>query len=178
MINNYVYFTLQWNLNTKSCNIQGAMKILPHEGGGLTAGLLVGRGKKSQISQIRGKKGRFCENFAGIFEASFAEKRLVKNGRFRESFPSKFRWKAIGFALIWGKFSMKLDALIAYTQASYRNMKSYFTSKLVEHTEKQIKESEYWKHIYYSSCFVEYLLYPIACCLPHLRNSVDDDSFF
>ena len=35
-----------------------------------------------------------------IFEASFAEKQLVKNGRFRESFPSKFRWKAIGFSLI------------------------------------------------------------------------------
>ena len=83
----------------------------------LLSGLLVGRGKKSQISrdfqgQIRGKNGRFRGNFAGIFEASFAEKQLVKNGRFCESFPSKFRWKAIGFALIWGKFSMKLDALI------------------------------------------------------------------
>ena len=68
-------------------------------------GLLVGRGKKSQISrdfqgQIRGKNGRFRGNFAGIFEASFAEKRFVKNGRFRESFPCKFRWKPIGFALI------------------------------------------------------------------------------
>ena len=28
---------------------------------------------------------------------------------------------------------MKLDGLIAFTQASYRNMKSYFTSKLIEH---------------------------------------------
>ena len=61
--------------------------------------------KKSQISrdflgQIRGKNGRFRGNFAGIFEASFAEKQLVKNGRFCESFPSKFRWKPIGFALI------------------------------------------------------------------------------
>ena len=47
----------------------------------LDAGLLVRRGKKSQISrdfqgQIRGKNGRFRGNFAGIFEASFAEKRL------------------------------------------------------------------------------------------------------
>ena len=100
----------------------------------VNAGLLVGRGKKSQISwdfqgQIRGKNGRF----RGNFEASFAEKWLVMNGRFRRSFPSKFRWKAIGFALIWGMFSMKLDTLIAFTQASYRNMKSYFTSKLIEH---------------------------------------------
>ena len=60
--------------------------------------------EKSQISrdfqgQIRGKNGQFRGNFAGIFEASFAEKRLV-NGRFRESFPSKFCWKVIGFALI------------------------------------------------------------------------------
>ena len=28
---------------------------------------------------------------------------------------------------------MKLDALIAFTQASYRSMKSYFSSKLIEH---------------------------------------------
>ena len=28
---------------------------------------------------------------------------------------------------------MKLDVLIAFTQASYRNMKSYFTGKLTEH---------------------------------------------
>ena len=43
------------------------------------SGLLVGRGKKSQISrdfqgQIRGKNGRFRGNFAAIFEASFTEK--------------------------------------------------------------------------------------------------------
>ena len=47
---------------------------------------------------------------------------------------------------------MKLDALyIAFSQASYRNVKS---------------------------CFVAYLLYSIACCLPPLRNSVYDDSSF
>ena len=28
---------------------------------------------------------------------------------------------------------MKLDFFITFTQASYRNMKSYFTSKLIEH---------------------------------------------
>ena len=32
-----------------------------------------------------------------------------------------------------GTFSMKVDALIAFTQASYRNTKLYFTSKLIEH---------------------------------------------
>ena len=70
------------------------------------AGLLVGRGKKkSQISQafqgqIRKKTGRFRRNFAGIFGASFTEKRSVKNGRYRDSFLGKFRWKAIAFALI------------------------------------------------------------------------------
>ena len=32
---------------------------------------------------------------------------------------------------------MKLDALIAFTQASYRNMKSYFTSKLIEHNKNK-----------------------------------------
>ena len=55
---------------------------------------MVGRGKKSQISwdfqgQIRGKNGRFRGNFAGIFEASFAEKRLVKNGRFSWELPEQ-----------------------------------------------------------------------------------------
>ena len=37
---------------------------------------------------------------------------------------------------------MKLDALIAFTQASYRNMKSYFPSKLIERN-KQIEELGY-----------------------------------
>ena len=37
---------------------------------------------------------------------------------------------------------MKLDVLIAFTKAPYRNMKSYFTSKLIEHN-KKIKESGY-----------------------------------
>ena len=69
------------------------------------AGLLVGRGKKVKFRRIfrdkfAEKNSRFHGNFAGILEASFTEKRLVKKGRFRESFPSKFRWKAIGFALI------------------------------------------------------------------------------
>ena len=32
---------------------------------------------------------------------------------------------------------MKLGALITFTQASYRNMKSYFTGKLIEHDKKE-----------------------------------------
>ena len=32
---------------------------------------------------------------------------------------------------------MKLDALIAFSQASYRNMTSYFTSKLIEHNKNK-----------------------------------------
>ena len=32
--------------------------------------------------------------------------------------------------------------------------------------------------IYYSSSFVEYLLYSIACCLLHLLSSVHGDSCF
>ena len=57
------------------------------------------REKKSNFAGFSGANGRFRGNFAGVFEASFAEKRLVKNGRFRGSFPSKYRWKEIGFAL-------------------------------------------------------------------------------
>ena len=36
---------------------------------------------------------------------------------------------------------MKLDALTAFTQASYRNMKSYFTSKLMQIKESGIKNT-------------------------------------
>ena len=128
--------------------------------------------EKSQISrdfqgQIREKNGRFRGNFAGIFEASFAEKRLVKNGRFLWDLPEQISLESDWFC---AKFSMKLDALIACTQASYRNMKLYFTSKLIEHnkTNKRIRILKTHLVIYCSSCFVEYLLYPIACCLPHL----------
>ena len=32
---------------------------------------------------------------------------------------------------------MKLDALIAFTQASYRSMNAYFTSKLIEHNKNK-----------------------------------------
>ena len=32
---------------------------------------------------------------------------------------------------------MKLDALIAFTRAPYHNMKSYFTSKLIEHNKNK-----------------------------------------
>ena len=45
--------------------------------------------KKFEISGIL--RDKFAEK-----KANFAEKRSVKNGRFRESFPSKFRLEAIG----------------------------------------------------------------------------------
>ena len=32
---------------------------------------------------------------------------------------------------------MKLDVLVAFTQAPYRNMKSYFTGKLIEHNKNK-----------------------------------------
>ena len=32
---------------------------------------------------------------------------------------------------------MKLDVLIAFTRVSYHNMKSYFTSKLIEQNKKK-----------------------------------------
>ena len=37
---------------------------------------------------------------------------------------------------------MKLDALIAFTQASFRNVKSYFTSKLIEQNKKKSKNQD------------------------------------
>ena len=68
---------------------------------GHSSGLLVGRGKKVKFRGIfRDKFAEKTADFAGILETSFTEKQLVKNGRFRENFPSKFRWKAISFTLI------------------------------------------------------------------------------
>ena len=143
----------------------------------LITGLLVGRRKKSQISrdfqgQIRGKNGRFRGNFAGIFEASFTEKRLVKNGRFRGSFSSKFHWKATGFALIWG------SRVFNETRRSY----SIYSGFIPQYEIVLYKQAKWTVNIIKTnkriSCFVEYLLYPIACCLPHLRNSFYDDSSF
>ena len=64
---------------------------------------------------------------------------------------------------------MRLDANLAFTQASYRNMKSLQVSFLNIKTNKRID---------YSSCLVEYLLYLIACCLPDFQNSFYDDSSF
>ena len=70
-------------------NMHNELMFLPHFDifCDLLPGLLVGRGKKSQISrdfqgQIRGKMA----DFAGIFEASFAEKRL---GASRTNFAGK-----------------------------------------------------------------------------------------
>ena len=37
---------------------------------------------------------------------------------------------------------MKLDVLIAFTQASYLNMKSYFTGKLTEHNKNKLKNQD------------------------------------
>ena len=52
----------------------------------LMSGLLIIRGKKSQISpdfwrQIRGENGRFRGNFTGIFGANFTEKQRRKPRR-------------------------------------------------------------------------------------------------
>ena len=105
-------------------------------------GLLVGRGKKSQISrdfqgQIRGKNGRFRRTFAGIFEANFAEKRLVNNGRFRGRSPEQILLESNWFCADLRKVFNETRRSYRFTQASYRNMKAYFTSKLIEHNKNQ-----------------------------------------
>ena len=139
------------------------------------------RKKKSNFAGFSGtnsrKKRPISREFRGNFRGQFGWKRLTKNGRFRESFSNKFRWKAIGFAPIRGMFSLKLDAFIALLRlhtAIWNRTLQVSSLNII----KTIKESGYQKHICYSSCFAEYLLYPIACCLPHLRNSVYDDSSF
>ena len=56
---------------------------------------------------------------------------------------------------------MKLDALRAFTRASYHSIKSYFTKMRIGHnksklTNQDILAQEFRLDIYNSSCFVEY----------------------
>ena len=70
-------------------------------------------------------------------------------------------------------YLLKLDAARAFTRASYRNIRSYFTS--IEHKKTNQRSGfltqELSLRIYYSSCLFEYPPHPIACYLPHLRVS-------
>ena len=108
----------------------------------LRTGLLVGRGEKSQIlrdfeAQIRGKNGRFRGNFAGVFEASFAEKQLVKNGRFSWELPEQISLESDWFCADWRKVFNETSRSYRFTQALYCNVKGYFTSKLFEHNKNK-----------------------------------------
>ena len=63
----------------------------------------------------------------------------------------------------------KLDALRAFTRASYYSNKSYFTKMRIGHNKSKLKNQdilaqEFSLDIYYSSCFVEYPPHPIASC--------------
>ena len=70
------------------------------------------------------------------------------------------------------------DRLYDNSSDYVRNIKSYFTSieqNETNETPGSLKQ-ELSLDIYYSSCFVEYPLYPIEYCLAHLRSSVLEDS--
>ena len=65
------------------------------------------------------------------------------------------------------KESVKLDALRAFTRASNRSIKSYFTKTRIGHNKNKLKNQDILAQelrlgIYYSSCFVEYPPNPIA----------------
>jgi len=64
---------------------------------------------------------------------------------------------------------IELDALRAFTRASYRSIKSYFTKTGLEHNKNKLKKQdilaqEFRLDIYHSSCFVGYLPNSIASC--------------
>lgn len=67
------------------------------------------------------------------------------------------------------KESVKLDALRAFTRASNRSIKSYFTKTRIGHNKNKLKNQDILAQelrlgIYYSSCFVGYPPNPIASC--------------
>ena len=59
-------------------------------------------------------------------------------------------------------------------------MKAYFTSKLIEHNKNKEKNQDIKNTftILVASSSIFLMNSPIACCLPHLRNFVYDDSSF
>ena len=68
----------------------------------ILSGLLIIRGKKSQISrdfwrQIRGEIGRFRGNFAGIFRANFRRKTKKKAKKKDSRKKKKIYWKDVRF---------------------------------------------------------------------------------
>jgi len=78
------------------------------------SGLLVGRGKKSQISrdfqgQIRGKNDLFRGNFAGIFEASFAEKTISKDWRISWELPEQISLESDWFCAALSPFEERFQ---------------------------------------------------------------------
>ena len=118
------------------------------------------RKKKSNFAGFSGTNSRkkrpisreFRRNFAGIFEASFTEKTIGKDRPISRELSEQISLESDWFcAALRNVFNETRRSLYSICQASYRNVKSSFGA---------------------------YLLYSIACCLPHLRNSVYDDSSF
>ena len=99
-----------------------------------TSGLMVGRGKKSQISrdfqgQIRGKNGRFREKFAG-----FSRPVSLKNDWLKEWPISWELPEQISLESDW--FCVDSRNVFNETRRSYciySGFIPYFTSKLIEH---------------------------------------------
>ena len=60
------------------------------------------------------KKWPMSREFQGKIRVKFGRKTIDKKGQFRGNFLGKFRYKAIGFALISRTFLMKQDGSFAH----------------------------------------------------------------
>ena len=78
------------------------------------------------------------------------------------------------FKQIKTTYLLKLDAARAFTRATYRIIRSYFTSIEHKKTNQRVAflTQELSLRIYYSSCFFEFPPHPIACYVPHFRASL------
>ena len=99
--------------------------------GVLKPGLLVGRGKKGQISrdfqgQIRGKNGWFRGNFVGIFEASFAEKTSGKEWPISWELPEQISLESDWFCAALRKISNETRPSKLYTAIWNRTLQVSF----------------------------------------------------
>ena len=100
----------------------------------LIPGLLVGRGKKVKFRGIfRGKFAEKTADFAGI-SREFLRPVSLKNDW---ELPEQISLESDCFCADLRKVFNETRRSYRFTQASYRNMKAYFTRKLIEHNKNK-----------------------------------------
>ena len=100
----------------------------------IESGLLVGRGKeKSNFAGFLGANSRKKRPISREFSRPVSQKRRPISWELPEQVSLESDW----FCADLRKVFNETRRSYRLTQASYRNMKEYFTSKLIEHNENK-----------------------------------------